>query len=110
MRSARHDVTGTHESFSVTTNRWLVEPELRVGHGGGVRLSLPYLASQARGTVVESANRRGIRAQRAPLSADPRPLNRLWLKLGFAMHAVVSPVVMGLLFYGTVTPIGVLFQ
>jgi predicted membrane metal-binding protein len=38
------------------------------------------------------------------------PLNRLWLKLGLAMHAVVSPVVMGLLFYGTVTPIGVLFR
>jgi predicted membrane metal-binding protein len=38
------------------------------------------------------------------------PLNRLWLKLGLILHAIVSPVVMGLLFYGTVTPIGVLFR
>jgi hypothetical protein len=38
------------------------------------------------------------------------PLNRLWLKLGLILHTVVSPVVMGLLFYSTVTPIGVLFR
>ena len=38
------------------------------------------------------------------------PLNRLWLKLGLVLHAIVSPVVMGLLFYSTVTPIGILFR
>ena len=38
------------------------------------------------------------------------PFNRLWLKLGLVLHAIVSPVVMGLLFYSTVTPIGVLFR
>jgi hypothetical protein len=38
------------------------------------------------------------------------PLNRLWLKLGLVLHAIVNPVVMGLLFYSTVTPIGVLFR
>ncbi len=38
------------------------------------------------------------------------PLNRLWLKLGLLLHAIVNPVVMGLLFYFTVTPIGVLFR
>jgi hypothetical protein len=39
-----------------------------------------------------------------------KPLNRLWLKLGLAMYAVVSPVVMGILFYGCVVPIGVLMR
>lgn len=38
------------------------------------------------------------------------PLNGLWLKLGLVLHAIVSPVVMGLLFYSTVTPIGILFR
>jgi hypothetical protein len=32
------------------------------------------------------------------------PLNRLWFKLGLALHSVVSPLIMGLLFYGAVTP------
>lgn len=37
-------------------------------------------------------------------------LNRLWLKLGLVLHAIVSPVIMGLLFYSTVTPIGILYR
>jgi hypothetical protein len=38
------------------------------------------------------------------------PLNRAWLTLGLALHAVVSPLVMGLLFYTTMTPIGLLLR
>jgi hypothetical protein len=34
------------------------------------------------------------------------PLNRLWLRLGLLLHAVVNPVVMALLFFTTVTPMG----
>src|SRR5450759_1868550 len=34
------------------------------------------------------------------------PLNRLWLKFGLLLHGVVNPVVMALLFYGTVWPTG----
>ncbi len=33
-------------------------------------------------------------------------LNRAWMKLGAAMHRVVSPVVMGLLYFGLFTPMG----
>jgi len=33
-----------------------------------------------------------------------RPLNRLWLAFGRLLHKVVSPLVMGLLFFLTVTP------
>jgi hypothetical protein len=32
------------------------------------------------------------------------PLNRLWFKLGLLLHHVVSPVILGFLFFGTVTP------
>jgi hypothetical protein len=45
--------------------------------------------------------------------AAPRilaPLNRLWLKLGLLLHKVVTPIIMALLFYGVVTPMGVLMR
>jgi len=35
-------------------------------------------------------------------------LNRLWLKFGLLLHAIVSPVVLALLFYGAIVPIGLL--
>lgn len=34
------------------------------------------------------------------------PLNALWLGLGKLMHAVVSPVILGLVFFGVITPFG----
>lgn len=34
------------------------------------------------------------------------PLNRAWFKLGFALSKIVNPIVMGLLFFGTVVPFG----
>lgn len=41
--------------------------------------------------------------------AAPRvlaPLNRLWLRLGLLLHHVINPLVMGLLFFGVITPMG----
>lgn len=38
------------------------------------------------------------------------PLNRLWFKFGMLLHRVVSPLVMGMLFYVVVTPIGLLMR
>jgi hypothetical protein len=32
------------------------------------------------------------------------PLNRLWMRLGLLLHKIVNPIVMGLLFYGTIWP------
>ena len=32
------------------------------------------------------------------------PLNRLWTKLGLLLNSIVSPIVMGLLFYLIITP------
>jgi len=34
-----------------------------------------------------------------------RPLNRLWTKLGLLLHRVVSPLVMGVIFFGILTPV-----
>jgi hypothetical protein len=38
------------------------------------------------------------------------PLNRLWLKFGLALHRVVSPVVLGIMFFLVVTPTGFLMR
>ncbi|WP_395667054.1 SxtJ family membrane protein [Methylocella sp.] len=41
--------------------------------------------------------------------AAPRllgPLNRAWFKFGLLLSRIVSPIVMGLMFYGGVTPLG----
>jgi len=38
------------------------------------------------------------------------PLNRLWMKFGHLLHAIVSPIILGLLFYATITPIGILMR
>jgi len=34
------------------------------------------------------------------------PLSRLWLRFGLVLHACISPIIMGLVFFTTVTPIG----
>jgi len=34
------------------------------------------------------------------------PLSRLWLRFGSVLHACINPIVLGLVFFTTVTPIG----
>jgi hypothetical protein len=38
------------------------------------------------------------------------PLNRLWLKLGLALYRIVNPIVMGILFYLTIVPMGLIMR
>ena len=38
------------------------------------------------------------------------PLNRLWARFGLLLHAIVNPLVMGLLFFGTILPTGLLLR
>lgn len=38
------------------------------------------------------------------------PLNRIWTLFGVLLQKIASPVAMAILFYGTVTPIGVLLR
>jgi len=38
------------------------------------------------------------------------PLNRLWFWFGLALHKIVNPVVMGVLFFCVITPVGVLMR
>ena len=43
-------------------------------------------------------------------TAPLRPLNAVWHRLGLVLFAVVSPIVMGAVFYSTVAPIGLLMR
>ena len=38
------------------------------------------------------------------------PLNKLWFKFGIFLGKIISPVVMGIIFYLVVTPIGLLMR
>ena len=35
-----------------------------------------------------------------------RPLNILWFKFGMLLHKIVSPVILGIMFYAVFTPVG----
>ena len=38
------------------------------------------------------------------------PLNVLWFKLGMLLHQIVNPILMALIYYGTVVPIGLVLK
>ena len=38
------------------------------------------------------------------------PLNKLWMKFGLILGNIVSPIVMGFIFFGVVTPTGLLMK
>ena len=38
------------------------------------------------------------------------PANRAWTKFGLLLHRIVSPIALGILFYGVVTPTGVFMR
>ena len=38
------------------------------------------------------------------------PLNRLWFKLGIILGKIISPIIMGIIFFFIVTPIGYLMR
>ena len=38
------------------------------------------------------------------------PLNRLWLKFGLLLYKVMNPLILGLLFFVTIMPIGLLMR
>ena len=38
------------------------------------------------------------------------PLNRLWFKLGLLLGRFISPIIMGIIFFVVVTPIGIIMR
>jgi len=39
-----------------------------------------------------------------------RPFNVIWFRFGLLLHAIVNPLIMGLLFFGTIMPIGLMMR
>lgn len=39
-----------------------------------------------------------------------KPLNLIWFKFGLLLHKIMTPLIMGLLFFLTVTPVGMLMR
>ena len=38
------------------------------------------------------------------------PLNRLWMRFGALLHRIINPLVLGAIYYGVVTPTGLLMR
>jgi len=38
------------------------------------------------------------------------PLKMAWMRLGLLLHKIVTPIIMGLIFYGAVTPTGLIMR
>jgi hypothetical protein len=38
------------------------------------------------------------------------PLNRLWLRFGLLLHRIVNPIVLGIMFFLVITPMGVVMR
>ena len=38
------------------------------------------------------------------------PLNKLWVKFGLFMHSIINPILMGLVFFLTVLPTGIIIK
>ncbi len=38
------------------------------------------------------------------------PLNRAWMRFGELLHRIVSPIVLGVIFYGVFTPVGLVMR
>jgi hypothetical protein len=38
------------------------------------------------------------------------PLNRLWMRFGALLHRIVSPLVLGVMFFGVITPMGLVMR
>lgn len=39
-----------------------------------------------------------------------RPLNKLWFRFGLLLHKLISPIIMSLIFFLTVTPVGLVMR
>jgi len=38
------------------------------------------------------------------------PLNRIWMKFGLLLGSIISPIVMGIIFFGIITPTGFILR
>jgi len=91
-------VAGSDRSFGfVMAGAFAVVTALNGWHAGRI---WPWTASIAAAFLVVALLKPSVL----------NPLNRLWLKFGLLLHRIVNPVIMALLFYGTVLPTGLVMR
>jgi hypothetical protein len=91
-------VAGSDRSFGlVMAGAFAVVTVLNAWHVGRI---WPWTASLAAGFLIASLLKPAVL----------NPLNRIWLKFGLLLHKVVNPLIMALLFYGTVLPTGLVLR
>ncbi|MFX4535794.1 hypothetical protein ABTA57_19720, partial [Acinetobacter baumannii] len=83
-------VPGSDRSFGlVMAGAFTVVSALNIWHAGRI---WPWTATLAALFLAAALLR----------PAMLRPLNHIWLKFGLLLHRIVNPVIMAILFYGTV--------
>ena len=91
-------VVGSDRSFGlVMTGAFAAVTALNAWHAGRI---WPWTAALAAVFLIAALLRPAVL----------NPLNRLWLKFGLLLHRIVNPVIMALLFYGTVWPTGLVMR
>ena len=106
MKQSTHEVFSREEKIEVGSDRWfgivmaaalLAVTSLNAWHSGRLWLWTGGLAALflAAGLFRPSVL---------------NPLNRIWLKFGLLLHRLVNPIVMALVFYGTVLPTGLVMR
>ena len=91
-------LAGSDRSFGlVMAGALAVITVLNAWHAGRI---WPWTASLAAGFLIASLLKPAVL----------NPLNRIWLKFGLLLHRFINPVIMALLFYGTVLPTGLLLR
>ena len=107
-----HKATDTHDSFSPST-------ELQIGSDRTFGIvfavvfglvSIYLLISGKHYHLWIGGLSVGFLATALVMPRLLRPLNRLWFKIGLLLHKIVSPLVMGLVFFSTVVPTGLLMR
>jgi len=91
-------VAGSDRSFGlVMAGAFSVVTALNAWHAGRI---WPWTAGVAAAFLITALLRPALL----------NPLNRLWLKFGLLLHRIVNPVIMALVFYGTVLPTGLVLR
>jgi hypothetical protein len=96
--AGRPEIGSSDRAFGLTFAGVLVLVALwPLWRGASVR---PWALAVAGGFLVVALARPALLA----------PLNRAWIRLGLALQQIVNPIVMGIIFYGVFTPMGVVMR
>jgi hypothetical protein len=109
----RGGMKGSHENL-------VREDDLKPGseRGFGIVMAVAFLIFAGLSAWAGHPSRAGILAAIAAgfallaytAPAVLAPLNRLWFRFGLLLHKIMSPLILGLLFFTVITPIGLLMR